>query len=90
MPDPRDLKVGDRVRFVSEPEEWADPKCTVPSEDVALMKAMIARSWPSRICRIDENGVPWIEARMGGKGGIEYHSWCIHEKTGWRQVRKRR
>ena len=25
MPDPKSLRVGDRVRFVSLPEEWDDP-----------------------------------------------------------------
>ena len=89
MPDPKKLKVGDRVKFVALPDEWDAPRYSTPDEDVAFMKAMIARTWPSRVCRIDESGFPWIEARMRNRSRIVYHGWGIYENTGWRLVRKR-
>jgi hypothetical protein len=89
MPDPRALKVGDRVRFVSLPDEWRAPGFTVQRDDTQFMKTMIRRSWPSRVFRIDEYGTPWIAARIRRKGRVEYHMWGISEKTGWRLVCKR-
>jgi hypothetical protein len=45
MPDPKSLKVGDRVRFVSIPTEWSAPGYVVPREDMTFMKRMIKRRW---------------------------------------------
>lgn len=87
MPDPKKLKVGDRVKFVAMPDEWEDPRYTVLPDSIAFMKTMIARTWPSRVSRIDEFGTPWICARIRKDGRLEYHSWGIYEKTGWRVVR---
>ena len=86
MPDPKKLKVGDRIRFVSLPDEWQDPKFTIFEE---CMEIMISRNWPSRIYEIDEYGTPWITARVRVKGQIEHHTWEISEATGWRLVGKR-
>lgn len=87
MPDPKKLKVGDRVRFVSLPEEWRDPQYTVLPESVEFMEVMIARSWPSRVFEIDEFGTPWIAARIRKHGQYEHHAWGIFEETGWRTVK---
>jgi hypothetical protein len=90
MPDPKRLKVGDLVRFVRLPDEWSQKGFTVSHDDVAFMKKMIKRSWPSRVFMIDEYGRPWISARIHGRGKYQYHSWMIAESTGWRQVKVRR
>jgi len=89
MPDPMKLKLGDRIRFVSLPDEWNDPHYFVHQECIEFMKAMISRSWPSRIYEIDEYGTPWIAARIRKGGRIEHHIWAIFEETGWRFVRRR-
>ncbi len=89
MPDPKKLKVGDEVRFVALPDEWNAPGNYCHPETMAFMKAMIARRWPSRVCRIDEDGYPWIEARMRSGARIMHHGWMIYESSGWRLVRKR-
>jgi hypothetical protein len=47
------------------------------------------RAWPSKVYRIDEDGYPWIQARLKDRDGIVHHDWGIHERTGWRRVRKR-
>jgi len=89
MPDPRSLKVGDRVRFVSLPEEWSHPEFHVPREDLIFMNSMIQRTWPSRVSEIDEFGYPWIRARMRTRGKVHHHRWMISEATGWRRVEHR-
>ncbi|MBN1589639.1 MAG: hypothetical protein JW888_09000 [Pirellulales bacterium] len=89
MPDPKKLKVGDRIKFVSLPDEWQDQEFTIHEDDVEFMKIMIARNWPSRVYEIDEYGKPWIYARVRSEDGWEHHTWGICEKTGWRIVRKR-
>jgi hypothetical protein len=90
MPSPRRLRVGDRVRFVSLPEEWNAPGYTIHKSSVEFMKRMIRRGRSCRIAFI-EGGGPWIVARLRCKDGRrEYHQWRIIEKTGWRLVEKRR
>lgn len=89
MPDPRKLKVGDKIRFVGLPEEWSVPGAAVAPQSVAFMKKMIGRKRPSRIHRIAEDGSPWIQARLRDGDGIAYHEWGIYEETGWRLVRKK-
>ena len=89
MPDPKKLRIGDRVRFVSLPDEWQDPQYRVLPEDVEFMESMVVRSWPSRVCEVDEFGTPWIAARIRKNGKIEHHIWGILEQSGWRAVRRR-
>jgi hypothetical protein len=90
MPDPKCLKVGGLVRFVSLPDEWSQKGFLVSHDDVAFMKKMIKRSWPSRVFMIDEYGDPWISARIRERGKYHYHTWKIAESTGWRQVKRRK
>lgn len=89
MPDPKSLKVDDRVRFIALPDEWERPGYQLPKESLAFMKAMIKRTWSSRVYMIDEYGTPWIEARMRQRGRYVHHSWGILESTGWRKVVRR-
>ncbi|MEM6673929.1 MAG: hypothetical protein AAF726_13880 [Planctomycetota bacterium] len=84
MPDPRELKVGDRVRFVSLPDEWSEPGYHVDPESVALMRALIERGRPARVASIVD-GFPSIEARLRNAAGtLDHHSWMIQESSGWR------
>lgn len=89
MPDPLSLKVNDLVRFTSLPSEWSEPGYRIPQMSIRLMKKLTRRTWPSRICRINESGYPWIEARILERGKLVYHSWMITESTGWRLVVRR-
>ncbi|QDT40914.1 hypothetical protein Pan241w_09730 [Gimesia alba] len=90
MPDPKQLKVNDRVRFVSLPEEWDNPKFTVHASCVRFMKQLIQRKYSSQIHELDENGFPLIEARIRTGKVIVYHGWCIFEETGWVKVQPRK
>jgi hypothetical protein len=88
MPNPKCLKIGDLVRFTKLPDEWSRPGCYVPSCDIAFMKKMVKRSWPSRVCEIDDNGSPWISAKTYEKGRLYWHKWKIAESSGWRLVQR--
>ncbi|MEZ6194515.1 MAG: hypothetical protein R3F20_02140 [Planctomycetota bacterium] len=91
MPDPSPLNVGDRVRFVSLPEEWSTPGYSVHPSSRAFMRTLVARGRSSRIAGINEFGQPWIRARLRRRDGrIEYHQWEITEATGWVRVVPRR
>ncbi len=90
MPNPKCLKVGDLVRFVCLPDEWSQQDFLVSQDDVAFIKKMIKRSWPSRVFTVDEYGEPWISARIRERGKYHYHSWKIAESTGWRQVQRKK
>lgn len=85
--DPRTLRVGDRVRFVSLPRQWDAPEYRVDAEDVDFLQLLISRRRPCRVARVDEFGYPWIDARTRDPDGkTVYHSWRIAEWTGWRRV----
>ena len=90
MPDPKTLKVGDLVRFVSLPEAWSRAGYTIQRESIAFMKKMIKRRSPSRVYEIDEYGQPWIAARFRERGRYVSHMWAIMEETGWRRVEQRK
>jgi hypothetical protein len=89
MPDPKTLNVGDKIRFTGVPDEWSDPKYKVSKESKLFLRYMITRKYPSRVYEIDENGHPWIVARIKIKGIFKHHAWAIMETTGWRKVEKR-
>jgi hypothetical protein len=92
MPNPQTLKIGDRVRFISIPEEWNQPGYGIHRESISFMKRMIKRTSPLRVTVIDEFGTPWVSAITIERGKRNYHRWAITEETGWRMVvpRKKR
>ena len=90
MPDPKTLKVGDLIRFVTIPDEWSRTGYHVLPDSVAFMKSMLKRKWPSRVTTIDDDGIPRIHARLRAQGKLHYHYWRIMESTGWRSVKRRR
>jgi len=90
MPNPRDLRVGDFVRFTALPDEWSHPGYTLHRDSMSFMRILIRRRFPSRVYEIDEYGTPWIAARIRRRGRVEHHTWGIMETTGWRRVSSRR
>ncbi|MFO1065309.1 MAG: hypothetical protein U0892_15695 [Pirellulales bacterium] len=86
MPNPLELKIGDRVHFISLPEEWNRPGYVIHRDAKAFMKRMLKRKKPVRVAMIDEYGTPWIFANTIERGRRHYHSWAITEQTGWRMV----
>jgi hypothetical protein len=90
MPDPKSLRVGDRIRFVAMPDEWSEPDYRLPPMSLRFMKAMLKRTWASRVEEIDELGQPWISARIRERGKLHINWWAIQESTGWRKVERRK
>ena len=91
MPDPKELRVDDKVRFVSLPDEWADPDFRIHDESAEFMEALIRRGRPARVYEVDDDGWPWIKARLlEDDGEIHEHTWLIFEKTGWVRVQRRK
>ncbi len=90
MPNPKKLQIGDRIRFVTLPDEWDDPKFHVHDDTIELVTALVERGRSSRVCEIADDGYPWIKARLRqGDGTIVYHSLGIYEATGWVRVARR-
>jgi hypothetical protein len=92
MPNPKSLKPGDLVRFTAMPDEWSRKRkgSKLFPDDISFMKAMIKRTWPSRVEEIDDYGFPWISAQIRVRGKLELHTWAITESSGWRLIRPRR
>ncbi|NLS92407.1 MAG: hypothetical protein GXX96_09610 [Planctomycetaceae bacterium] len=86
MPDPKDLKLGDKVRFISRPDEWSQPDYCIDSDDIVFMDRLIVRGYPARVCRIDEHGNPWIQVRLKSDFEYEHDTWSIMESSGWIKV----
>ena len=83
MPDPLKLKIGDRVRFVSLPEEWKNTEYFVHKDCRKFMSRLIKRNRSSRVCEMDDSGYPWIAARLRVGKRVEHHKWLITESSGW-------
>jgi hypothetical protein len=83
------LRVGDRIRLIAEPPEWRQPGYHAPPDTRRLVRRLIARGRPLRICEVDEWGVPWVRCRVRRRtGSWEQHFVAITE-GGWVRVRKR-
>ncbi len=87
MPDPKRLRVGERVVFNSLPKEWAVPGYTLLPESAAFMAHLVKWRRVCRIDSIDEFGTPWITVRIRRTTGTTVETWGIFERTGWRRVR---
>lgn len=85
----RKLRVGDRVRFVYMPTEFAQPGYLIHRETLTVYRRLIARHRPVRVFKIDAWKVPWIRCQFRHKDGRwECHSLAINH-DGWVRVRPR-
>ena len=60
MPNPDNLKAGDKVMFTGLPEVW-EGGTGVSTEDVEFMKKVAALGGVYSVYEIDEYGCPWVE-----------------------------
>lgn len=85
----QELKVGDRIRLVEMPPEFAQPNYLLHPETRLVYRKLLARRRPLRVCEIDENGYPWIHCRLWRRNRREYH-WLMVNHGGIVRVRPRR
>jgi hypothetical protein len=87
--DWRKLRVGDRVRFVNMPTEFARPGYFVHRDTLRVYRRLIERSRTVRVAYFDDWKLPWIRCQFRGKDGrIEYHELAINH-DGWVLVKSR-
>jgi hypothetical protein len=90
--DWRNLRVGDRIRFVNMPTEFSRPGYFVHRDTLRVYRRLIERRRPVRVAWLEDCGewtAPWIRCqfrRMDGR--IEYHSLMINH-DGWVRVKHR-
>ena len=83
MPDPKSLKVGDKIRFISIPLEWNESGFQVLPESKEFMNDLIKQNAVVVKIRIDEYCNPWFEVDIcSGKSNGE-NSWAVFESSGW-------
>jgi hypothetical protein len=85
----RDLCVGDRIRLVAMPSDFAQPGYYLHPSTRRVYARLIARRRSVRVFRIDEWGLPWIRCNFRRKDGRwEYHTLAFNH-DGWVWVRHR-
>jgi hypothetical protein len=82
------LRVGDRIRLVTEPPEWRRTGYRLPPRTRRLWLLLMARRRPLRVDEVDEWGAPWVCCRVRKRGGWEHHQLAIVE-GGWVRVKPR-
>jgi hypothetical protein len=86
----RQLRVGDRIRIVRMPSEWALDGYVLPPDTRRLYRLLIARKRPLRIYDIDESGLPWVKCQFRTRNGRwEYHYLAVNDDS-WLRVKSRR
>lgn len=89
MPDPAQLKVGDRIQIVAVPKGdlWAlESGSDYLEETVRVLKWMVGKQF--EVAWIDEDGKPWVDvADYPDPEGGE-HSMAIMDEESWERVAK--
>ena len=83
MPDPKSLKIGDKIKFISVPSEWNNPDFMLYPESKEFMDDLINQNAIVVINRIDEYQNAWFDVVIvSGKSKGE-NSWAVFESSGW-------
>lgn len=91
MPDPKKLKIEDRIRYVSIPDEFLVPGRYYPEDDFLFVQTLIDRKGSCRIFEISKDGYPCFRAITQENDGTKvYHYYTVIEKTGWVKVKPRK
>ena len=83
MPDPKLLKIGDKIKFISVPLEWNYPDYRVFPESKEFMDDLINQGEIVVINRIDEYNNPWFEVVIVRGNSKGENSWAVFESSGW-------
>jgi hypothetical protein len=91
MPDPHDLRIGDRIRCVRIPTgDLVDlrkrQRCGVPwaHDTVRILQRLADRRQVVAIDDVDEYGTPWFSYAFRNKTGRwEYHRLAVMDASSW-------
>lgn len=86
MPDPAQLKVGDRIHIVAVPKgdlRALEEGSKYLEETVRVLKWMVGREFV--ISRIDAGGLPWVDVDYPDPDGAE-HFMAIADAESWERV----
>ena len=93
MPDPRTLKVGDKIRILRVPRndlEYREERVRAglePTDTVDVVGRIIADNPIVTIKWIDEDGFPWFSRQLINAGGeIEEHGLAVHHDDSWEPI----
>lgn len=86
----RELRVGDRIRIVRMPSEFDDPSFLLPRCDHIAYRRLVERHRPLRVCRVDADGLPWVDFRFRLDDGRWAYHWMAFNHDGWVRVRRRK
>jgi hypothetical protein len=85
----RELRVGDRIRFVEYPREFLRPGYFIHRETVRVYRKLLKRKRPLSVWEIDEYGAPWVACRFRLRNGkYEHHTLKVNH-DGFVRVRSR-
>lgn len=88
----KDLKIGDKIRIISQPVWVGQPGTTIPPEDVRFFNKLIKRKSPVRISEISQDGLPGFYCRFKKKNGRwEHHfNWIGFDDNNWIKCKTRK
>jgi len=93
-PDPKTLKIGDRIRILGVPENDVDQRATEIASGTEMagwtadsIERIIAQTPVVQISEIDEYGCVWYETTIIGSDGTEEsHSLIVYDDDTWEHV----
>ncbi len=75
----RELRVGDHIRFVHMPTEFAGPDYFLHEETRSLYERLIASGELLTVTKVDDDGLPWIDCRnLADDGQPEFHTLAVN------------
>jgi hypothetical protein len=90
MPDPKTLRIGDRIRILCVPsndlrqrERELAERTEMAGWTADSIERIIAQTSVVNISRIDGDGCVWYDASMIGPDGQEEHSLIVYDDDTW-------
>lgn len=84
----RDLRVGDRIRLVAMPNEFAQPDYLLDLCTRRVYERLIERRRSVRVYRIDDWGLPWVRCNFREEDGCWGYHTLVFNHDGWVRVRR--
>lgn len=86
--DWRNLRIGDRIRFVAMPSGFSRRNCH--ADTLKAYRTLIGRRRPVRVCELDEWDMPWVRFRVQRPNGRREHHALLINHDGWVKVRRQK